>query len=447
MSEPQLLVVTAGAIAVLVVLIGVLRVNAFLALTAVSLLTALAAGIPVGEIAGVVQAGMGATLGYIALVIGLGAILGEMLVASGGARRLADGLLAWAGPRGAPWALTLLGVLVAVPVFFEVALLLFIPLVYSLARRSGRSAAYYGLPLAAGIAVGHAFVPPTPGPVAVAAMLEADLGLVIAVGLAAGLPAALVAGVWFGRWAGSRLPEGVPDTVLEEEARAPAQDAPFGAALMVVLLPLVLILANTVGKLWLGEAHPAAAWLALIGHPFSALLAAAALALWWLGARRGFGRAELQAVADRAMRPVGMIILLTGAGGAFGKVLVKAGVGDALVRALDGSGLPVLLFAFLVAALLRVAQGSATVAMVTTAGLLAPIVAAADAAPVLRACTVIAIAGGATVLSHVNDSGFWLVKQLLGLDARQTLFAWTTLETLVGLVGLIGAGLIAVAFA
>lgn len=439
MSATYLLSITVVSIALLLFLIIALRLQAFVALLLISMGVAIAGGIPLAEVAGVIQEGMGGTLGYIAIVIGLGTMIGEILQVSGGAQQIANTLTRRAGTEKAPWALMLLGLIVAIPVFFEVALILFIPLVYSLAQRTGKSLLFYGMPLVAGIAVAHSFIPPTPGPVAVASLLGADLGWVILIGLVAGIPAAIVGGIFFGRFIGERIHTDLPETA---QAQLDAQEQPnrpqpgFALVLGIILVPLLMILLNTATKAWLPEGHDLVQVMAFVGHPFTALLTATLLAFYFLGTRLGFSRDEIQRVATRSMEPVGMIILLTGAGGVFGKVLIAAGVGDALVEAMTASNLPVVLFAFLIATVIRVSQGSATVSMVTTAGLVAPLVQAGDYSDPVVACVVIAVACGATVLSHVNDSGFWLIKQFMGLTEKQTLASWTVLETILGLVGL-----------
>jgi Gnt-I system low-affinity gluconate transporter len=440
MSATYLLSLTVVSIALLLFLIIGLRLQAFVALLLVSLGAAIAAGVPLPEVAGVIQEGMGGTLGYTAIVIGLGTMIGEILQVSGGAQQIANTLTRKSGTEKAPWALMVLGLIVAIPVFFEVALILFIPLVYSLAKRTGKSLLFYGMPLVAGIAVAHSFIPPTPGPVAVASLIGADLGWVILVGLLAGIPAAIIGGIVFGRYIGGRIHAELPETArvhTELEAGETRAQPGFALVLTIILVPLALILLNTASKVWLGEEHRVAEFMAFAGHPFTALLVASLLAFYFLGTRLGFSRAEIQRVATRSMEPVGMIILLTGAGGVFGKVLITAGVGDALVEAMAATGLPVVLFAFLIATVIRVSQGSATVAMVTTAGLVAPLIESGDFSDPLVACVVIATACGATVLSHVNDSGFWLVKQFMGLTEKQTLASWTVLETILGLVGLV----------
>ena len=430
---------TIVSILVLLFLIIVLRMQAFIALLLVSLLAAVAGGIPVGEIIDTIQQGMGGILGYIAVVIGIGTMIGEMLHVSGGAKQIADTIIKGFGERKAPWALSLIGLIVAIPVFFEVALILFIPLVYNITKKTGKSILRYGIPLAAGIAVAHSFIPPTPGPVAVAALIGADLGWVIFFGLIAGIPATIVGGIFFGRYIGERINVGVPENMvsavpgieLGDERRKPG----FGIAVAIIIVPLVLILSNTATNVWLGDEHAVSQWMSFIGHPFSALMISILMAFYFLGTKLGFSREEVQRVATKSMEPVGMIILLTGAGGVFGRVLVATGVGEVLVDVMSSTNLPVVLFAFLVATVIRVAQGSATVAMVTAAGLIAPIIEMGSYSPPLIGTIVIAIACGATVLSHVNDSGFWLVKEYMGLTEKQTLKSWTIMETIIGVTG------------
>lgn len=441
MSTTFLILLTAGSIALLLLLVIVVRLQAFVALLLVSMFAAILGGVPVGEVVEAVREGMGRTLGYIAIVIGLGTMLGEIIQVSGGASRIADTLLRRFGEGRAQWALALLGLIVAIPVFFEVALILFIPLVYDLTRRTGKPILRFGIPLVAGIAVAHAFIPPTPGPVAVASLLNADLGWVIFFGLLGGIPATIVGGILFGSFISRRITVGVPEYMIidapEEKSGVTRRQPSFGMVVAIIALPLVLILLNTATAVVLPEGSAARVWMSFIGHPFTALILAALLAFYFLGTRLGFTAEEVQRVATKSMEPVGMIILLTGAGGVFGHVLVETGVGQALVDVMAATNLPLLLFGFLIATMVRVSQGSATVAMVTAAGLMAPVVEAGDiSAPLIGALT-IAIACGATVLSHVNDSGFWLVSQFMGLTEKETLKSWTVMETLIGLTGLI----------
>ena len=429
------------AVALLLVLVLYVRLHAFVALLLTSLLVALLGGIPLADIVGVIEDGMGNTLGYIATVIGLGAMVGEMLRQSGGAEEIAATLLRSFGDDRTPWALSLTGLLVAIPVFFDVALILFIPLVYTLTERTGKSLLYYAIPLLAGIAVAHSFIPPTPGPVAVAGLLDADLGWVIFFGILAGIPSILIGGVFFGHYIAGQIHLDVPDVMREEEDEIDVDVIPpsFGQALAVIGLPLGLILLGTLSEVVLTKGTTGRQVLELVGHPFTALMGAAVLAFYVLGVRGGMPMEKVQTVATKALEPVGLIILVTGAGGVLGNVLVETGVGDALAEAMAASNLPVVLLAFLIAVVVRVSQGSATVSMVTAAGLVAPVIEAGDYSEPMTGLVTISIAAGATVLSHVNDSGFWLVGRFLGMDEQQTLRSWTVMETIVGTVGFLVA--------
>jgi Gnt-I system low-affinity gluconate transporter len=439
MSTGALVGLVVFGIALLLALVVVVRLHAFIALLVTSLVVAVLGGIPLAEIADLIQREMGGTLGYIAIVIGLGAMFGEMLQRSGGARAIANTLLRVFGDRYSPWALGLTGLIVSVPVFFDVALILLIPLVYSLGRRSGRSLLYYAVPLMAGMAVAHSFIPPTPGPVAVAGLLGADLGWVIALGVVTGIPATIVGGIWFGRRVSSRVHLEVPDYMHLPPETAnndrTATTPSFGLAVGLIALPLVLILLGTASSVALPDEHPIRDLLAFVGHPFTALTLATLLSFYMLGTRLGFSSDEVRRMATKSLEPVGLIILVTGAGGVFGKVLVATGVGTAVADWMATSRLPLVALAFLIAVVVRVAQGSATVSMVTAAGLVAPILEATNLSAPMVAAVVIAIASGATVLSHVNDSGFWLVSRYLGMSEKQTLRVWTVMETLVGLTG------------
>lgn len=449
MTAAYLLSLTVLSILLLLLLIIYYRMQAFIALLVVSLLVAIAGGIPVGEIIDTIQEGMGSILGYIAVVVGIGTMVGEILLVSGGAKQIAGTLLSRSGEERAPFALALIGFIVAIPVFFEVALILFIPLVYDLTRRTGKSLLYYGIPLAAGIAVAHAFIPPTPGPVAVAALLGADLGWVIFVGIIAGVPSALAGGVIWGRYISGKIHLSIPENMVKKTDNYPTDQLRipgFGISILVIIIPLFLILLNTASGLLFEETHPFAVWMSFIGHPFTALLISCLIAFRYLGTRLGFTRDQVQEIATNSMRPVGMIILLTGAGGVFGRVLVAAGVGEVLLDVMASSNLPVVLFAFLLAAAIRVAQGSATVSMVTAAGLIAPLIEAGSYSPAVIACVTIAIACGGTVLSHFNDSGFWLLKEYFGMTEKQTLASWTVMETIIGITGVIVVLLLSLVF-
>ena len=441
-----LLLIAVAAVALLLGLIMVVKLHAFVALILISLLTALVAGIPAADAVPALLEGFGTTLASVALLVGLGAMIGKLLEVTGGAQVLADTLVGRFGERRAPLALGVASLLFGFPIFFDAGFVVFLPIILSVARQFGGSVLLYALPSAGAFAVMHAFVPPHPGPVGAAGILSADIGLVLVVGLIIGLPTWYVSSYLFGLWVGRRVDIPVPavlsgdgdgdgGSTLIRQRTAPR----FRTVLALLLLPLVLILLNTglntlaTAGVVDGDAATAGA-LRLLGQTPVALLITVLVAMVVLGWER-FGRAETENIVNSALGPVCAIILITGAGGAFGGVLRTSGIGDALAESLNAIGLPVIVAAFLIATALRVAQGSATVALTTTAGLIAPVVAAEALSPIDIALVVIAIAAGSTVLSHVNDSGFWLVGRFLEMDVKTTLKTWTVMETLIGVVG------------
>lgn len=437
MENLNLVIVAFVGILLLLILVIRLRIAAFVALLLVSILVGLAAHMPMADIIDSIKNGMGGTLGFVAIVVGLGAILGQLLEASGGVDRIARTILSKLGQNRAQWGLGLTGFIVAIPVFFDVAFIILVPVVYGLAQRSGRSLLYYAVPLLAGLAVAHSFVPPTPGPIAVTELLQADLGWVILFGLLAGIPAMIIAGPLFGRYIAQRIEVPVPAFFEEAVATQDAkQSLSFFQVCSVVLLPLALIMLNTLAPFIFSGDSVAIDIFHFLGHPFVALLIATLFAMFLVGTKCDFSKQQLLAVANKGLEPAGVVILVTGAGGAFKQLLIDSGVGAVLGELMAGSGLPLVLLAFLIAAITRIAQGSATVAMVTAAGLVAPITELYDTTVIKLSLLVIAISAGATILSHVNDSGFWLVNRYLAINEKQTLLSWTVLTTLIAIVGL-----------
>ncbi|MFE5871098.1 GntP family permease [Streptomyces roseifaciens] len=474
-----LLTVAALGIVLLLFLIIKARLQPFVALLAVSVAVGLGAGLSVTELFGTVQksgavplveAGMGGTLGHIAVIIGLGTMLGSVLEVSGGAEALSARLLALFGERRAPLAMGVTGVLFGIPVFFDVGIFVLAPIVYAAARRSGKSILLYALPLLAGLSMTHAFLPPHPGPVAAAGLLHVDLGWVILMGAAAGVPAVLAA--WgYAAWIGRRVFVPVPADMAEaaEEAKravtaqspgpgesresgeraapggraVPEKPVALGTLLAVIGTPLLLILLATFSSV---EFAPSTARsvVEFFGHPFVALTIALLLAYWLLGLRRGWSRASLEAVSTASLKPVGNILLVVGAGGIFGAVLKGSGVARALAGTFDGAGLPVIVLAWLLAVALRVAQGSATVAIVTTAGIVAPLLSGSASSQAHLALVIVAVSAGSIFASHVNDGGFWMVAKYFGIPERETLKSWTVLESVLSVAGFAVAGALSV---
>ncbi|MCW2813422.1 MAG: gluconate transporter [Nocardioides sp.] len=461
-----LLLIAAAAVAVLLVLIIVVKLHAFVALVLVSVATAVAAGFPLADIPDVLLFGFAGTLGEVALLVAFGVMLGRLLEVTGGAQVLADRLISRFGEQRAPLALGVAALLFGFPIFFDAGLVVFLPIILTVARRFGGSLLLYALPAAGAFAAMHAIVPPHPGPVAAAGALDADIGVVLLVGTPIAVIAWYVGVMLPSRWLGARIDIPVTDAVFgqvrttvgagaptggasggpddpaghepgpvdgsEKESRPPA----FGVVLGLLLVPLVLIAGDTITDTLVtaGSVDEGAGWaevLSLLGQTPIALLITVLLAIAVLG-RPHASMAKVSDMLDDALGPICSVILITGAGGMFGGVLELSGIGDALSESLSDLGFSLIVQAFLIATLLRVAQGSATVAITTTAGLVAGPVGDADLTSVQVALIVAAIAAGATVLSHVNDSGFWLVGKFLGLDVKTTLKTWTVIETTLG---------------
>lgn len=423
---------------ILLVLIIVFKVQAMIAILVGAVLIGVIAGMPLSDIVSSVNEGIGNTLKGIALLVGLGSMFGAILEISGGAQTLAVTMVRKFGDEKAAWALGVTGLVIAMPVFFDAGLIILIPLAFSLAKRTNRSSLFYVIPLLAGLAVGHAYIPPTPGPVLVATMLGVDLGWVILIGIFCGAIAMIVAGPIWGSICGKKYHVPVPEHVAQQADIDESKLPGFGAVVGIILIPLVLIIANSiVGVI------PALAAIKLVvgflGEPFVALTIATVVAMIFLGFKRGYTKEELEKVMTKSLEPTGMILLVTACGGVLRYVLQNSGLGEVIGSAVSSAALPIVIVAFIVAALVRISVGSATVAMTMAAGIIAAMPEIAGLSPLYLACTTAAIAGGATVCSHFNDSGFWLVKSLVGLDEKTTLKTWTIMETLVGVTGFVVA--------
>lgn len=448
-----LLLIAAGAVALLLFLIIKVKLHAFVALVLVSALTALAAGIPVADVPSALTSGFSNTLGSVALLVGFGVMIGRLLEVTGGAQVLADTLIGRFGEKRAPLALGIAALLFGFPIFFDAGLVVFLPIIITVARRFGGSVLLYAFPAAGAFAAMHALVPPHPGPVAASELLGANIGLTLIIGVPVAVVAWYVGAFLVSQFIGRKVHVDVPTALFGEinggrevdnggaaagTTTTTTRTAPaFATVLGVLLLPFVLISCNTVidTLMTAGVIEEGATWaefLKLLGTTSIALLITVIVATLVLGLR-GRSMADVTDILDGALGPICAIILITGAGGMFGGVLRTSGIGDALSGSLSNLGISLILQAFVISTLLRVAQGSATVALTTTAGLLSASVAAAGLSNVQLTALVVAIAAGATVLSHVNDSGFWLVSRFFGMDVKTTLKTWTVLETTLGL--------------
>jgi Gnt-I system low-affinity gluconate transporter len=438
----QLLLAVLGGIALILGLIVWAKWPAFIALLTGSIAVGLLAGMPADVILKSIEKGMGNTLGYVATIVGLGAIFGGILEKTNGSQVIARYLLQVFGLKRASTAMAVAGFIIAIPVFFDVAFIILFPVLGALQRKTGKSILHFALPLLAGLAVAHAFIPPTPGPIAVANIIGADLGLVILAGILVGFPTALISGVWFGRYIAEKVPVQTARILVDDEG--PGVLPPTSLIFSIVFLPILLILCNTCISADLFFTAPDA-WkkgAMLLGHPFTALLIANILAWYLLGKKMGFSTAELSEISTKSFQPAGIIILLTGAGGVFKQILVDTGAGEMMAKSAEGANIPLLLFAFVAAAIIRLLQGSATVAMATAASIVAPMVVQSGISGMPLAAVVIAISSGASIMSHVNDSGFWLVKEYLGLTEKQTFRTWSMMTTVLAFTGLFFALLV-----
>ena len=434
----RLVIAAVVGLILLLVLIIKFRVQAMISILVGAMAIGLMAGMPLSDIISSVNEGIGNTLKGIALLVGLGSMFGAILEVSGGAQTLAVTMVRKFGDKKAAWALGITGLVIAMPVFFDAGLIILIPLAFSLAKRTSRSVLYYAIPLLAGLAVGHAFILPTPGPVLVATMLGVDLGWVILVGILCGIFAMIVAGPIWGSICGGKYMIPVPEHVAQQEDIDESKLPNFWTIIGIILIPLVLIIANSVAKVVpaLADIQPV---LAFLGEPFVALTLAVIAAMFLLGHKYGYNNEQLEKIMTKSLEPTGMILLVTACGGVLRYMLQNSGLGEVIGNAVASANLPLVLIAFIVAALVRISVGSATVAMTMAAGIISAMPGIGALSPLYLACVTAAIAGGSTVCSHFNDSGFWLVKSLIGMDEKTTLKTWTIMETLVGGVGFLVA--------
>lgn len=430
----RLIIAAIAGIIILLVLIIRFRVQAMVAILVGAVLIGLGCGMSFESIIESVNQGIGGTLQGIALLVGLGSMFGAILEISGGAQSLSLRMVRKFGDRKAAWALAITGTVVAIPVFFDAGLIILIPLAFSLARRTGKSTLYYAIPLLAGLAVGHAFIPPTPGPVLVASMLGVDLGWVIMVGAACGVVSMIVAGPIWGFYCGKKFNIPVPEHIAAIEDTDNGKLPGFMTVVTIILIPLVLIIMKSVAAV-VPALEPARPVVNFLGEPFVALTIATLAAMLILGIGRGYSSKELERVMTKSLEPVGLILLVTACGGVLRYILQNSGLGSLIGEAVSSAALPIVVVAFIVAALVRISVGSATVAMTMAAGIIASMPEISALSPAHLACVTAAVAGGATVCSHFNDSGFWLVKTLLGMDEKTTLKTWTVMETIVGFTG------------
>lgn len=433
----MLLLLTLATVIGLIVLIARFKVHAFLALILASLVVGAFSGMPLSAIAGAFQAGVGGTLGFIAVVVGLGTMLGKMLAESGGAEVVAQAFIQLFGPKRIHWTMMLVGFVVGLPVFFGVGLVLLVPILFALARQGNIPLLLLGIPTIAGLSASHGLVPPHPGPMVAIERLGADTGKTILYSMLIGLPAAVLAGPIFASFITPRMTVELGGIGAKVVPAVKRQRCPgLAITLFTILLPVLLMVFASVADLTLAAKHPVRVTAAFIGSPLVAMLIAVLFSFYSFGWQCGFTRQQILDFMESCVAPAASIFLVVGAGGGFSKVLDESGAGKEIARLASTLNLSPLLLGWLIAAAIRVAVGSATVTITMTAGLMLPI---AAAHPELnRELLVIAMGAGSLILSHLNDGGFWFVKEYLNMSVPQTLKTWTVLETIIAVSGLLG---------
>ncbi|SFN30127.1 MULTISPECIES: GntP family permease [Actinomadura] len=442
-SSGRLVPAALAGIALIVVLITYFKVHPFLSLTLGSVLVGAIAGLPMADTIEGFGKGFGDTAAGVGALIALGAMFGKLLADSGGADQIVDTIVGRSGRRFLPWAMALVGALIGLPMFFEIGLVLLMPVIYLVARRSGLSIIAVGIPALAGLSAMHGLVPPHPGPLVAIDALKADLGITLGLGVLVALPTIALSGPVFARYASRWVDVAPPQMYVtgaaddeEEVAKGEGRRRPsFAVTLLTVLLPVVLMMGKAFADILLDEGDRVRTVLDNLGTPLVALLIAVVVAMFTLGLGAGMNRQSITTSVTESLPPIAGILLIVAAGGGFKQTLIDTGIGDLVADWVKDSGLSVLFLAWVVAVLIRLATGSATVATVTAAGILAPLVSGLDSGE--TSLLVLAIGAGSLFFSHVNDAGFWLVKEYFGLTVGQNIKTWSLMETVISVCGLV----------
>lgn len=428
------------AIGLIVFLIMRAKLSAFVALTISGLTLGILAGMPLEKIAVSFQNGMGGTLGFLATVLGLGTILGKMLEVSGGAQRLAKTLIKAFGEKNAHWAMMIVAFICGIPVFFQVGFVLLLPVIFSIAQQTKMSLIKVGIPVVAGLIVVHGLVPPHPAALAIVGSLKADVGTTIILSLLIGLPATIIAGPVFGNIISKYVKANPSEQLFKAELIAEEKLPGFATTLFTILLPMIIMVVKTIAELTMAKGAPSLHLIAFLGNPITALLISVIFSYFSLGFFRGMKKEDILKLTDGCFGPVAGILLVIGAGGAFNQVLQDSGIGKALGGVLTSLHMNPIMLAWIIALIMRFAVGSTTVAMVTAAGIIMPIL---PSFPNINPAIIcVAIGAGGVGLSHVNDSGFWIVKEYYGLSVQDTLKTWTLSTTIASVIAAMGALLV-----
>ncbi|MEU5218019.1 gluconate:H+ symporter [Streptomyces sp. NPDC020807] len=435
-GNAQLGIAVLAGIAVIVLLITKFKLHAFLALTIGSLALGAFAGAPLADTIKSFTTGLGNTVAGVGVLIALGAILGKLLADSGGADQIVDTILARASGRAMPWAMVLIASVIGLPLFFEVGIVLLIPVVLLVAKRGNYSLMRIGIPALAGLSVMHGLIPPHPGPLVAIDALGANLGVTLALGLVVAIPTVIIAGPVFSRFAARWVDIPAPENMIPTRPSEDLDKRPgFGATVATVMLPVVLMLVKALVDIVVDDPENGLQKVTdVIGSPLIALLAAVIVALFTLGRAAGFTKERISSTVEKSLAPIAGILLIVGAGGGFKQTLIDIGVGQMILDFSEDWSIPALLLAWLIAVAIRLATGSATVATISAAGLVAPL--AEGMSTSHTALLVLAIGAGSLFFSHVNDAGFWLVKEYFGMDVGQTIKTWSVMETIISVVGI-----------
>ncbi|MFG2891870.1 gluconate:H+ symporter [Streptomyces sp. NPDC048248] len=436
-GHAQLGIAVLAGIAVIVLLITKFKLHAFLSLIIGSLVLGAVAGAPLDKAIASFSAGLGTTVAGTGVLIALGAVLGKLLADSGGADQIVDTILAKASGRAMPWAMVLIAGIVGLPIFFEVGIVLLIPVVLLVAKRGNFSLMRIGIPALAGLSVMHGLIPPHPGPLVAIDAVGANLGITLALGVVVAIPTAIIAGPVFSRYAARWVDIAPPENMVPQRPSEDLEKRPgFVVTVATVLLPVVMMLAKALVDIVIDDPENVTQRIFdVIGSPLIALLTAVLVAMFTLGRAAGFTRGRIATTVEKAFGPIAGVLLIVGAGGGFKQTLVDSGVGQMILEISKDWNISALLLAWLIAVAIRLATGSATVATISAAGLVAPL--AADMSTTHGALLVLAIGSGSLFFSHVNDAGFWMVKEYFGMNVGQTLKTWSVMETLISVVGIV----------
>ncbi|TVT88239.1 gluconate:H+ symporter [Pseudomonas sp. RGB] len=426
------------AIASIIVLISATKLPPFLSILIGTFIAGVGAGLPPEEVAKAFSKGAGAILGEAGIIIALGSMLGALMAESGAADRIATTLLGLGKGKSLPWVMALVAMVIGLPLFFEVGLVMMVPIIFVMAKRSNQPLLKIAIPALAGMTTLHALMPPHPGPLIAVSALHADLGMTMLLGFCLAVPAVILAGPLYGNWLSKRMQVDEPADIgalFSAPPKAPRQPS-FGVSLLIILLPVILMLGSTLAKVAMAPENPLTLTLKFLGEPLIALGLAVIAAVICLGWAAGMPRAEVGNTLRKALAPIAVLLLTIGAGGGLKQTLLDAGVSQTISKVAEGAHMPYLLLAWLIAVALRQATGSATVATTTTAGILAPMM--AGLAATQSSLVALAIGAGSVFFCHVNDAGFWMVREYFGLQLKQTIWVWSVLQTIVSVVGLVG---------